>query len=52
VPSDRHLSVIMFTDMVGFTTLTQNDEDHALHVLEKRHQLLRPLFAQHHGTWN
>jgi hypothetical protein len=44
------LSAIMFTDMVGLTTLTQNYEAHALRVLEKHNQLLRPLFPQCHGT--
>jgi adenylate cyclase len=39
----------MFTDMVGFSALTQADEAAALQVLERHNRLLRPLFAQHRG---
>ena len=46
----RKLAVIMFTDMVGYSALTQKDEALALKLLEEHRQLLRPLFRQHSGT--
>src|SRR5262245_1006561 len=39
----------MFTDMVGYTALTQRDERLALDLLERHRRRLRPLFAQHDG---
>ena len=46
---ERKLAVIMFTDMVGFTALTQSDEAKALKVLKKHEELLRPFFARFRG---
>ena len=43
----RKLAAIMFTDMVGYSALTQKDEALALKLLEEHRQLLRPLFRQH-----
>ncbi len=39
----------MFTDMVGFTTLSQRDEAMAFRLLEEQRSLLRPLFGSHGG---
>jgi adenylate cyclase len=39
----------MFTDIVGFTALTQHNEEHALALLEVHHRLLRPIFPRFHG---
>ncbi len=39
----------MFTDMVGFTALTQSDEAQSLEVLEKHNRLLRPIFQKFRG---
>jgi len=51
-PSDhiRKLAAIMFTDIVGYSALTQRDETLALELLEEHRQLLRPLFDQYHGN--
>jgi len=46
---ERKLVAIMFTDIVGFTTLTQADERLSLDLLEKHNKLLRPLFAKFGG---
>src|SRR5579864_585317 len=45
----RKLAAIMFTDMVGYTALTQSDEAQALEVLQRHNKLLRPLFSKYHG---
>lgn len=39
----------MFTDMVGYSALTQRDERLALQLLEEHRRLVRPLLAQHGG---
>ncbi|MDG6974955.1 MAG: hypothetical protein JRN16_01760 [Nitrososphaerota archaeon] len=46
---ERRLAAIMFTDMVGFTALTQSDESQSLAVLERHNRLLRPIFPRFHG---
>ncbi len=39
----------MFTDMVGYTALTQSNEALAIQVLERHYRLLRPFFPQFNG---
>ena len=39
----------MYTDIVGFTALTQSDEAQTLAVLERHNRLLRPIFPRFHG---
>ncbi|HYC12087.1 MAG TPA: adenylate/guanylate cyclase domain-containing protein [Nitrososphaerales archaeon] len=46
---DRRLAAIMYTDIVGFTALTQSDETQTLAVLERHNRLLRPIFPRYHG---
>ena len=46
---ERRLAAIMFTDMVGFTALTQRDEVLALELLEEQRRLIRSLLAKHRG---
>lgn len=46
---DRRLAAIMYTDIVGYTALTGQDESLALHLLEEHRKLLRPLFTSHNG---
>ena len=39
----------MYTDIVGYTSLTQKDESSTLQALERHRSLLRPLFSSHGG---
>ncbi len=46
----RRLAAIMFTDMVGYTALSQRDAKLALELLEEHRRLLREIFPRFHGT--
>src|SRR5512145_2125208 len=46
---ERRLAAIMFTDMVGFTTLAQRNEAHALEMLEEQTSLIRSFLKKYHG---
>jgi len=45
----RKLAAIMFTDMVGYSALTQRDEKLALQILEEHRAIIRPLLTRHDG---
>jgi adenylate cyclase len=47
---ERRLAAVMFTDIVGYTTLTQNDEALTLQLLAEHRGVLRAIFAKHGGT--
>ena len=47
---ERRLAAIMFTDVVGFTSMGQVDEDLALQLLGEHRAIVRPLVTRYHGT--
>src|SRR5215468_11067011 len=46
----RKLAAIMFTDMVGYSALSQRDDQLALELLEEHRVLLRSIFPEFNGT--
>src|SRR5947209_5732322 len=46
----RKLAAIMFTDMVGYSALSQRDDKLALQLLEEHRRLLRALFPEFNGV--
>ena len=46
---ERRLAAVMFTDIVGYTALTQSNEAQAMEVLDRHNRLLRPFFPRFHG---
>ena len=49
IEGERRLAAIMFTDVVGYSRLTQTNEPLALELLEEHRGILRPIFANHGG---
>ena len=45
----RRLAAIMYTDIEGYTALTQADESVAMKLLDAHRELLRPVFAKYFG---
>ena len=46
---ERRLAAIMFTDLAGFTALTQRNEPLAMKLLEDQRQVVRPLLSKYKG---
>src|ERR1700747_34983 len=46
----RKLAANMFTDMVGYSALSQRDDKLALELLEEHRRLLREVFPRFHGA--
>ena len=49
--STRKLVAIVFTDTVGFTKLSAENEPAAFELLEKQRDLLKPIVESHNGEW-
>jgi len=47
--TQRRLAAIMFTDMVGYSALSQKNEALALELLEEHRKILRPIFLKYSG---
>ena len=49
--TERKLAAIVFTDIVGFTKITADDQSKALDLLNQQRKLLKPLVESHNGQW-
>jgi adenylate cyclase len=47
----RQLAAIMFTDIVGYTSLMGNDEQKAFDLLKKNREIQKPIIEQFNGRW-
>ncbi|MGH8101345.1 MAG: adenylate/guanylate cyclase domain-containing protein [Chthoniobacterales bacterium] len=47
---ERKLAAIMFTDMVGYSALSQHNDKLAQELLEEHRRLLREIFPRFHGA--
>ena len=47
----RKLAAIVFTDIVGFTKLTADDQSKASSLLKQQRDLLRPIVDSFNGSW-
>ena len=45
----RHLAAILFTDIVGYTAMMQENEANAVSVVKKYHSILQTVVAYHSG---
>jgi len=48
---DRRLAAVMVTDIVGFTALMGDNQERALALLERGHEILKSIVANHRGEW-
>lgn len=47
--TNRKLAAIMFTDIVGYSTMVHSDESFALQLLEEHRDIIRPFFKEFDG---
>ncbi len=47
----RHMVAIMFTDIVGYSALMGEDEDHAFEILRKSRRIHESRIKNHNGKW-
>jgi adenylate cyclase len=48
-PQERRLGAIMFTDVVGYTSITERDENTSLRILDEHRTLLARIFPKYSG---
>src|SRR5215467_3356580 len=51
MPQTRQLAAIMFTDIVGYTTLMGHDEQKAFELLRKNREIQKPIIEEFGGRW-
>ena len=49
--SKKKLKAIVFTDIVDFTKISADDEHHALELINKQREILKPIVEKHNGEW-
>jgi class 3 adenylate cyclase len=45
----RHLAAIIFTDIVGYTSVTQHNEENAVAIIKRYNAALKKVVALHKG---
>ena len=49
--TDRKLIAIVFSDIVGYSTISSQDGHKALRLVKTQREILRPIVGDHDGTW-
>ena len=49
--SKKKLKAIVFTDMADFTTISAQDEQKALDLIQKQNDIIKPIVEKHNGEW-
>ena len=49
--SQKKLKAIVFTDMADFTTISAQDEQKALDLIQKQNEIIKPIVEKHNGEW-
>ena len=49
--SQKKLKAIVFTDMADFTTISAQDEQKALDLIQKQNDIIKPIVEKHNGEW-
>ncbi len=49
--SERRLTAILFTDIVGSTAVTARSESAGMKLCDRHRELVRPLVVRHHGRF-
>ena len=49
--SQKKLKAIVFTDMADFTTISAQDEEKALNLIQKQNEIIKPIVEKHNGEW-
>lgn len=51
MPQSRQLAAILFSDIVGYTTMMGENENATLKLVRKSREIQKPLVEKYHGTW-
>ena len=47
----RRLAAVMFTDIVGYTALMEDDEEGAFELLRRNREIQQPAIERYNGQW-
>jgi len=51
MPENRQLAAILFSDIVGYTSMMEQNEANTLEIVRKNREIQQPLVKKHHGKW-
>ena len=49
--SNKKLKAIVFTDIADFTSISAQDEQKALELIQKQNEIIKPIVEKHNGEW-